>query len=198
VGDIYYKPNGEPEGVVWWIADTTITIDTFYYGQHGKLISKFSGGDCALQWGLGPAPSAAYYILAFDSLDGEINTDIIMQWKDTTTVDTIWARRVQAAPWCRSLGAEWYLPALKEAYAMFALTVNVINPVLATIPNADTITTKVLVCTRYWTSTAVYPYNGHTYLVGIGNDPDYNVHNNLIMSTFEQQQSYGVRAVRKF
>ncbi|MDR1792314.1 MAG: hypothetical protein LBR36_02575, partial [Bacteroidales bacterium] len=160
VGDIYYKPNGEPEGVVWWIADTTITIDTFYYGQHGKILSIDE--QPSIMWG-GPS----YYIIyALDTVDGKYNTDLIMLWLDTVTtqlspsnLETVVKPLFQAAPWCVAHGEGWYLPAIRELFLCF-FNRPYLNAVLQTIPNATLINLTSFVPGEYhyWSSTLIQPF----------------------------------------
>ena len=52
------------------------------------------------------------FAYAFDSLDGEANTDSLMKLRYDTTLS--FPERLQAAVLCREKGQEWYMPAILE------------------------------------------------------------------------------------
>jgi hypothetical protein len=205
IGDIYYNQSGAVEGVVWWLADTAYMDDTIAYGLHGKICSLL---ETNLLWGPGPVSKNHQYfeIYAFDSLDGRINTDIIMHWRDTVRWDTtdygdsnLYAR-VQAAPWCVSLGEGWYLPAIRELWEMLNVADSVLNPTLEMIPNAMKFMNFFV--GFYWSSTAVCcPYNGETYTIyfaGGHDDDEYYPYLFLITNLEQQYQAWYTRAAKWF
>jgi hypothetical protein len=104
--DIYYDSLDRPEGIVWHLSDTIGYDNGKPYGKHGKILS--------FDIGLGMYSSYAdgKFAYAFDSLDGEANTDKLMKLRYDTTLS--FPERLQAAPWCREKGPEWYLPAILE------------------------------------------------------------------------------------
>ena len=152
VGDVYYS-NGIAEGMVWWLADTVVTVEGIPYGQHGKLISLterrvFPTNQTGLMYGIS---SRNVLIPAYDTVDGRINTAIIKNYRDTCTHNLVW--RFQAMSWCvDSLGGDWYLPAISELRAIITLVVPVLNPTLANIEGTTQF--KTLTATYYWSSTA--------------------------------------------
>ncbi|MDR1793346.1 MAG: T9SS type A sorting domain-containing protein [Bacteroidales bacterium] len=154
VGDIYYDSLGKPEGIVWWLADTVQMADSIAYGTRGKMLyiqepqyqPHTSTGD-GVQWSVGTG-----YIPAFDSSDGEWNTKMMRQCRDTTTVYP----GFQSLDYIDTLsaGTDWYIPAIYEILNISYITVSTINPTLKTIPKADTITTET--ACHYWSSTTYY------------------------------------------
>ena len=104
--DIYYDSLGFPEGIVWHLSDTIGYDNGKPYGKHGKIIS-FDRGH-----GMYSSYADGKFAYAFDSLDGEANTDKLMKLRYDTTLS--FPERVQAAPWCRAKGPEWYMPAILE------------------------------------------------------------------------------------
>ena len=105
--DIYYDSLDRPEGIVWHLSDTIGYDNGKPYGKHGKIMSFDRGGGMMY---------SSYFDMkfahAFDSLDGEANTDSLMKLRYDTTLS--FPERVQAAPWCREKGPQWYLPAILE------------------------------------------------------------------------------------
>ena len=105
--DIYYDSLDRPEGIVWHLSDTIGYDNGKPYGKHGKIMS--------FDRGVGMMYSSYFdmkFAHAFDSLDGEANTDSLMKLRYDTTLS--FPERLQAAPWCREKGPEWYLPAILE------------------------------------------------------------------------------------
>ncbi len=105
--DLYYDTLGNIEGIVWHLSDTIAVVNNKPYGKHGKIL------------GLDEKRAAMYssyadgkFAHAFDSLDGEANTDSLMKLRYDTTLS--FPERLQAATWCREKGPEWYLPAILE------------------------------------------------------------------------------------
>ncbi len=105
--DIYYDSLDRPEGIVWHLSDTIGYDNGKPYGKHGKIMSFDREGGLMY---------SSYFDMkfahAFDSLDGEANTDSLMKLRYDTTLS--FPERLQAAPWCREKGPEWYLPAILE------------------------------------------------------------------------------------
>ena len=104
--DIYYDSLDRPEGIVWHLSDTIGYDNGKPYGKHGKIMS----------FNVGHGMYSSYFDMkfayAFDSLDGETNTDKLMKLRYDTTLS--FPERVQAATWCREKGPEWYMPAILE------------------------------------------------------------------------------------
>ena len=105
--DIYYDSLDRPEGIVWHLSDTIGYDNGKPYGKHGKIMSF--DREVGLMYSSYFDMKFAY---AFDSLDGEANTDKLMKLRYDTTLS--FPERLQAAPWCREKGPEWYLPAILE------------------------------------------------------------------------------------
>ncbi|MBO4738623.1 MAG: T9SS type A sorting domain-containing protein [Bacteroidales bacterium] len=105
--DIYYDSLDRPEGIVWHLSDTIGYDNGKPYGKHGKIMSFDRGGGMMY---------SSYFDMkfahAFDSLDGEANTDSLMKLRYDTTLS--FPERLQAAPWCRAHGDKWYMPAILE------------------------------------------------------------------------------------
>ena len=119
--DIYYDSLDRPEGIVWHLSDTIGYDNGKPYGKHGKIMSFDREG--GLMYSSYADMKFAY---AFDSLDGEANTDSLMKLRYDTTLS--FPERLQAAPWCRAKGPEWYLPAILEIleFRVFRDTINYI------------------------------------------------------------------------
>ena len=111
--DIYYDSLDRPEGIVWHLSDTIGYDNGKPYGKHGKILS-FDNGH-----GMYSSYADGKFAYAFDSLDGEANTDKLMKLRYDTTLS--FPERVQAAPWCRAKGEDWYLPAILEVLEIRAL-----------------------------------------------------------------------------
>ncbi len=105
--DVYYDTAGMPEGIVWHLNDT-IGYDNNGrpYSQHGKMMSIEIGSGMYSSFADG---KSSY---AFDSTDGEANTDKLMLLRQDTSL--CFPERVQAAKWYRDKGPDWYLPAIME------------------------------------------------------------------------------------
>ena len=90
------------------------------YGKHGKILGLDEGG------GMYSSYFDMKFAHAFNSLDGEANTDSLMKLRYDTTLS--FPERLQAAPWCRAKGEDWYLPAILELLEirMFRDTINYI------------------------------------------------------------------------
>ncbi|MBO4542874.1 MAG: T9SS type A sorting domain-containing protein [Bacteroidales bacterium] len=104
--DIYYDSLDRPEGIVWHLSDTIGYDNGKPYGKHGKILSFDRG------YGMYSSYFDMKFAYAFDSLDGEANTDKLMKLRYDTTLS--FPERVQAAPWCRAKGEDWYMPAILE------------------------------------------------------------------------------------
>ena len=104
--DIYYDSLDRPEGIVWHLSDTIGYDNGKPYGKHGKILSFDRG------YGMYSSYFDMKFAYAFDSLDGEANTDKLMELRNDTTLS--FPERVQAAPWCRAKGEDWYMPAILE------------------------------------------------------------------------------------
>lgn len=104
--DIYYDSLDRPEGIVWHLSDTIGYDNGKPYGRHGKIMS-FDRST-----GMYSSYFDMKFAYAFDSLDGEANTDKLMQLRNDTTLS--FPERLQAAPWCRAHGDKWYMPAILE------------------------------------------------------------------------------------
>ncbi len=104
--DIYYDSLDRPEGIVWHLSDTVGYDNGKPYGRHGKIMSFDRS------WGMYSSYFDMKFAYAFDSLDGEANTDKLMKLRYDTTLS--FPERLQAAPWCRAKGADWYMPAILE------------------------------------------------------------------------------------
>ena len=111
--DIYYDSLDRPEGIVWHLSDTIGYDNGKPYGKHGKILS-FDNGQ-----GMYSSYADGKFAYAFDSLDGEANTDKLMKLRYDTTLS--FPERLQAAPWCRAHGKEWYMPAILEVLEIRAL-----------------------------------------------------------------------------
>ena len=105
--DIYYDSLDRPEGIVWHLSDTIGYDNGKPYGKHGKILSFEIVGH-----GMYSSYFDMKFAYAFDSLDGEANTDKLMKLRNDTSLS--FPERVQAAPLCRAKGPEWYLPAILE------------------------------------------------------------------------------------
>ena len=105
--DIYYNSLDRPEGIVWHLSDTVGYDNGKPYGKHGKILSFDRGHGMMYS-----SYADGKFAYAFDSLDGEANTDSLMKLRYDTTLS--FPERVQAAPWCRAKGPEWYMPAILE------------------------------------------------------------------------------------
>ena len=104
--DIYYDSLDRPEGIVWHLSDTVGYDNGKPYGKHGKILSFDRGV------GMYSSYFDMKFAYAFDSLDGEANTDKLMELRNDTTLS--FPERVQAATWCRAHGDKWYMPAILE------------------------------------------------------------------------------------
>ena len=111
--DIYYDSLDRPEGIVWHLSDTVGYDNGKPYGKQGKILS-FDNGH-----GMYSSYFDMKFAYAFDSLDGEANTDKLMKLRNDTSLS--FPERVQAAPWCRAKGEDWYLPAILEVLEIRAL-----------------------------------------------------------------------------
>jgi hypothetical protein len=199
MGDVYYE-NGIAVGMVWWLADTIAVANGVAYGEHGKLISLIepvSAFPEGLLWGLSHPDIK---VPAYDTLDGRINTPVIVRIRDSAANDPVladWAWRFQAVSWCvDSLGGDWYLPALHELRTIITLVVPVLNPALKKIQNAKTFID--LWNAGYWTSTADETNNRNAYIMNWGKYPHYsNIPDYSSMSLPHSTPSL-VRAVRWF
>ena len=118
--DIFYDNLGFPEGIVWHINDTMAVVNDKPYGKHGKVLCLDEGSGMYSSYADGKSSHA------FDSLDGESNTDSLMKLRYDTTLS--FPERLQAAVWCREKGPEWYMPAMLELLEirMFRDTINYI------------------------------------------------------------------------
>ena len=105
--DIYYDSLDRPEGIVWHLSDTIGYDNGKPYGKHGKIMSFDRGGGMMYS-----SYADMKFAYAFDSLDGEANTDSLMKLRYDTTLS--FPERLQAAPWCRAKGEDWYMPAILE------------------------------------------------------------------------------------
>ncbi len=127
VGD-YYN-DGTKEGVVFWVDATS---------KHGKIVSLTQN---ALQW-----CSAKWYFIievgVFDETDGKANTDKVMARNDSA--------EYPAFVWCRNMGKDWYLPAVKELEVLL-LNNSVFDAVNRTLARRGA--TKLNDKGRYWSST---------------------------------------------
>ena len=118
--DLYYDTLGNIEGIVWHLSDTIAVINNKPYCKHGKILGLDEGS------GMYSSYFDMKFAHAFDSLDGEANTDSLMKLRYDTTLS--FPERLQAAPWCRAKGEDWYLPAILELLEirMFRDTINYI------------------------------------------------------------------------
>ena len=118
--DLYYDTLGNIEGIVWHLSDTIAVINNKPYCKHGKILGLDEGS------GMYSSYFDMKFAYAFDSLDGEANTDKLMELRNDTSLS--FPERVQAAPWCRAKGEDWYLPAILELLEirMFRDTINYI------------------------------------------------------------------------
>lgn len=127
--DIYYGESGNPEGVVWQIADTIGYENEKPYGKHGKILSLDEGKKMMYS----SFADFQYFAMAFDSSDGIFNTNQLMALRSNPSLR--YPDRIQGAKWCRDKGSEWYLPAMLEVLD-FRLMADAINNVLGNIPDA--------------------------------------------------------------
>jgi hypothetical protein len=200
IGDVYYK-DGIAEGMVWWLADTILMVDTVAYGQHGKLIALTEPGIPVNQrgqmWGVG---SLNVIVPAYDTIDGRINTPIIKHIRDSlandsTTIYGAW--RFQAMSWCvDSLGGDWYLPAINELRNIIELVVPVLNPALEKIAGAKKLTWGAN--SIYWSSTADETDSRNAYAMQWGFYPDDRDFPDYRSGSFLHNTYGSVRAVRWF
>ena len=118
--DLYYDTLGNIEGIVWHLSDTIAVVNNKPYCKHGKILGLDEGS------GMYSSYFDMKFAHAFDSLDGEANTDSLMKLRYDTTLS--FPERLQAAPWCRAKGEDWYLPAILELLEirMFRDTINYI------------------------------------------------------------------------
>jgi hypothetical protein len=194
IGDVYYE-NGIAAGMVWWLADTIAVANGVAYGEHGKLISLTEPVSAFPGWGglLWGVASKNVRVPAYDTLDGRINTPIIIHIRDSLANDpnTIYsAWRFQAASWCvDSLGGDWYLPALHELRTIFSLIDATLNPALEKISGVKELGTKY---SRYWSSTANETDNERAYVM------EWGVYPFCFSRTEDQSVPSFVRAVRWF
>lgn len=92
VGD-YYNKNGK-EGIVFWVHET---------GEHGKIVSLTQN---VLAWTTRDQFASRIAVNAGCEIDGKANTYAVMSRPDSA--------EYPAFVWCRSMGEDWYLPALWE------------------------------------------------------------------------------------
>ena len=198
--DIYYDSLGFPEGIVWHLSDTIAVINNKPYCKHGKILGLDEGG------GMYSSYADGKFAYAFDSLDGESNTDSLMKLRYDTTLS--FPERLQAAPWCRAKGADWYLPAILEVLE-FRLLRDSLNAKFDGYPNRHRWNCDEFFGDpgmRLWSSTEVdnaatepnlrkaYASN-FTKWIDIGqNNSDYYTSINI----FETFQKIDVIAVKKF
>ena len=104
--DLYYDTLGNIEGIVWQLSDTIAYVNGKPYCKHGKILGLDEGT------GMYSSYFDMKFAHAFDSLDGEANTDSLMKLRYDTTLS--FPERLQAATWCREKGEDWYLPAILE------------------------------------------------------------------------------------
>ncbi|MBR4454270.1 MAG: T9SS type A sorting domain-containing protein [Bacteroidales bacterium] len=118
--DLYYDTLGNIEGIVWHLSDTIAVVNNKPYCKHGKILGLDEGS------GMYSSYFDMKFAHAFDSLDGEANTDSLMKLRYDTTLS--FPERLQAATWCRAKGPEWYMPAILEVleFRVFRDTINYI------------------------------------------------------------------------
>ncbi|MBE6202738.1 MAG: DUF1566 domain-containing protein [Rikenellaceae bacterium] len=97
VGD-YYNVNGK-QGVVFEVCDN---------GRHGKIVSL---DDAFLRWCTFEQYDKEIDLGLRDENNGKVNTDKVMQRRDSD--------QYPAFVWCRNKGADWYLPAYDELKAIY-------------------------------------------------------------------------------
>lgn len=97
VGD-YYNENGK-QGVVFEVWDN---------GRHGKIVSLDATKE---QWCTYEQYDKEIALGLTDENNGKANTDKVMQRGDSD--------QYPAFVWCRNKGADWYLPATEELWAIF-------------------------------------------------------------------------------
>lgn len=97
VGDLYNE-NGK-EGVVFEVWDN---------GRHGKIVSL---DETILQWCTEEQDNKEIVLGLTDESDGKANTDKVMQRRDSD--------QYPAFVWCRTKGADWYLPAKDELKTIY-------------------------------------------------------------------------------
>ena len=203
--DIYYDSLGFPEGIVWHINDTMAVVNNKPYGKHGKILGLDEGG------GMYSSYADMKFAYAFDSLDGEANTDKLMELRNDTTLS--FPGRVQAAPWCRAKGEDWYLPAILEIleFRVYRDTINyILRDVAGWSPFRAGRTYDDAFGLGLWSSTevdnaATEPrkrkayYSSFYYLLDIGTNELDEYHDYydsmMIAETFNE---ICVRAVKKF
>ena len=199
--DIYYDSLDRPEGIVWHLSDTIGYDNGKPYGKHGKILSFEIVGS-----GMYSSYFDGKFAYAFDSLDGEANTDKLMKLRNDTSLS--FPERVQAAPLCRAKGPEWYLPAILEVLE-FRLLRDSLNAKFDGYPNRHRWNCDEFFGDpgmRLWSSTEVdnaatepnlrkaYASN-FTKWIDIGqNNSDYYTSINI----FETFQKIDVIAVKKF
>ncbi len=147
--DIYCDSSCVPEGIVWHLSDTIGYDNGKPYGKHGKIMS-FNVGH-----GMYSSYADGKFAYAFDSLDGEANTDSLMKLRYDTTLS--FPERLQAAVWCREKGPEWYMPAILEILE-FRLLRDSLNAKFSVYPDWRRIGCGAFLgdfISNYWSSTEV-------------------------------------------
>lgn len=201
--DIYYDSLGFPEGIVWHLSDTIAVINNKPYCKHGKILGLDEGG------GMYSSYADGKFAYAFDSLDGESNTDSLMKLRYDTTLS--FPERLQAAPWCRAKGADWYLPAILEVleFRVYRDTINyILRDVAGWSPFRGAKPEDLAI--GIWSSTEVdnaateprkrkayYSSFGRLYDIGINDFGKYHDYYGSIMIG-ETYREICVRAVKKF
>ncbi len=203
--DLYYDTLGNIEGIVWHLSDTIAVINNKPYCKHGKILGLDEGG------GMYSSYADMKFAYAFDSLDGEANTDKLMELRNDTTLS--FPGRVQAAPWCRAKGEDWYLPAILEIleFRVYRDTINyILRDVAGWSPFRTGRTYDDAFGLGLWSSTevdnaATEPrkrkayYSSFYYLLDIGTNKLDEYHDYydsmMIAETFNE---ICVRAVKKF
>ena len=203
--DLYYDSLGNIEGIVWHLSDTIAVVNNKPYGKHGKILGLDEGG------GMYSSYFDMKFAHAFDSLDGEANTDSLMKLRYDTTLS--FPERLQAATWCREKGPEWYLPAILELleFRVFRDTINyILQDVAGWTPFRTGRTADDSWGLGLWSSTeldnaesepsrrkAYYSSFSHMYDIGINiSGVEHDYYGSIkIVEVFNQ---FSVRAVKRF
>ena len=139
IGDIYDQDG--KRGIVIALSDD---------GNHGKIVSIET---IQSDWVTPEQFKKGVVVGAVSLADGKANTDMVMAREDSDCYP--------AHTWCRSLGEDWYLPAIEEV-AAFILDPNVRSAVNATLCELGAETIREIGWAGwYWSSTEYSTDPGH-------------------------------------
>lgn len=140
VGDIYDQDG--KRGVVFEVSDD---------GNHGKIVSLEA---TQTQWTTFEQFQKSVAVGARSFVDGKLNTDIVMAREDSDCYP--------AHTWCRSMGEDWYLPAIYELEALLC-NADVRNAVNATLRKLGAETLHDIGWAAWYWSSTEYETNPEDY-----------------------------------